>query len=200
MSDPTGTLGGRSPASDVDIAMSGGGDFMARLKQLGDAKDAAARALAELKLAKTAQATMAEADAKRRSADDASQLAQKALADAQAQATDIVQEAQARGMRLANDAQAKADKLRADGAQAKKDAITEASGIRKEAAKALADAEQKLKYAEAARVEARVAADAQNSALQATQDAAADYRVAKARYEAKSQRIKAFVAELERDS
>ena len=200
MSDPTGTLGAARPVSDVDIAMSGGADFMSRLKQLGDAKDAAARHWPSLRLAKTAQAAMADADSKRKSADDALQTAQKTLADAQAKATEIVQDAQGRVMHVKAEAQAAAEQKVAEAETERKRTLLEASDIRKDAAKALADAKQKLKETEAARLTAKKAADDLESANSAAVDALARYQVVKAKFEAKLARIKAMVAELDRDS
>jgi hypothetical protein len=45
MADPTGTIGmaPRTP-NDMDVALAGGPDFLTRLRQLGDARDAAAKA------------------------------------------------------------------------------------------------------------------------------------------------------------
>jgi hypothetical protein len=56
MADPTGTIG-MAPRTmgDTDIALEGGPGFIDRLKSLGEAKDAAAKALAELKLGEAAK-------------------------------------------------------------------------------------------------------------------------------------------------
>ena len=59
MADPLGTIGiAPRVQSDMDIALGAGPDFLARLKQLGDARDAAAKAQAELRLGEAAKSAL----------------------------------------------------------------------------------------------------------------------------------------------
>ena len=73
MADPLGTIGiaPRPPSTDLDLAADGGPVFMDRLRLLGEAKDAAARALRELKLGEKAADAFKRADQMKKAAEDA---------------------------------------------------------------------------------------------------------------------------------
>src|SRR5271156_1971411 len=73
MADPLGTIGiaPRPPSTDLDLAADGGPVFMDRLRLLGEAKDAAARALRELKLGEKAADAFKKAEQMKKAAEDA---------------------------------------------------------------------------------------------------------------------------------
>jgi hypothetical protein len=81
--DPTGTIG-MAPRTmgDTDIALAGGPGFMDRLRQLGEQRDAAARALADLKLGEAAKDAFEKAEQMKAAAEDAYIKAGHDLADA----------------------------------------------------------------------------------------------------------------------
>lgn len=83
MPDPTGTIGmAPQRPNDIDIALVDGAAFAARLKQLSDQRDAAANALAELRLGETAKSAFEKAEQMKAAAADAYVKAGHDLADA----------------------------------------------------------------------------------------------------------------------
>ena len=96
MPDPTGTIG-MAPRvqSDMDLALGGGPDFLTRLRQLGDARDAAAKAQAELRLGEAAKAAFEKAEQMEKAAEEAYVNAGHDLADAARKAEDARAQAKA---------------------------------------------------------------------------------------------------------
>ena len=96
MADPLGTIGiAPRVQSDMDIALGGGPDFLARLRQLGDARDAAAKAQAELRLGEAAKSALEKAEQMKAAAEDAYMKAGHDLADAARKAEDARVQAKA---------------------------------------------------------------------------------------------------------
>jgi hypothetical protein len=128
--DPTGTIG-MAPRTmgDTDIALAGGPGFMARLQQLGEQRDAAAKALAELKLGQTAKAAFEKAEQMKAAAEDALVKAgqdvfdaTRKAEDARAQAKAIIADATARS--------AEADKRLAAVERAEQDVMKQRALVR----------------------------------------------------------------------
>jgi hypothetical protein len=94
--DPTGTIG-MAPRTmgDTDIALAGGPGFMARLQQLGEQRDAAAKALAELKLGEKAADAFKKAEQMKKAAEDALVKAGQDVFDATRKAEETHAEARA---------------------------------------------------------------------------------------------------------
>jgi hypothetical protein len=130
MNDPTGTIGiAPRVQSDMDVALGGGPDFLARLKQLGDARDAAAKAQAELRLGEAAKSAFEKAEQMKAAAEDAYIKAGQDVFDstrkveeARAQAKDILADAAARS--------ADADKRLAAAEQAEQEVMKERAVVR----------------------------------------------------------------------
>jgi hypothetical protein len=122
MPDPTGSQGivPRPPPTDVDLAMDGGPSLIERMDALSKAKQAADRALADLKLGQAAKSALEKAEQMKAAAEDAYVKAGHDLADA----TRKVEEARAQAKAIMADADkrskatiADADKRSADADQ-----------------------------------------------------------------------------------
>jgi hypothetical protein len=130
MPDPTGSIGmAPQRPNDIDIALVDGAAFAARLKQLSDQRDAAANALADLKLGEAAKDAFEKAEQMKAAAADAYVKAGHDLADAarkadeaRATARAIIAEAAARS--------ADADKRLASAEQAELDLMKERARVR----------------------------------------------------------------------
>jgi hypothetical protein len=122
MPDPTGSqsIVPRPPPTDVDLAMDGGPSLIERMDALSKAKQAADRALADLKLGQAAKSALEKAEQMKAAAEDAYVKAGHDLADA----TRKVEEARAQAKAIMADADkrskatiADADKRSADADQ-----------------------------------------------------------------------------------
>ena len=200
MSDPIGTQGMvGGPRGDMDIALEGGSNFMDRLKQLGDARDAAAKASKELALGKAIMAAQAEAKA---NLAQSKTIRASAEADSKAaahEAANVRARAQGEAAAIVAKAQAQAKKLTDEATAAQGTAKAEADRLAAEAAKDRETAAGDLETAQ----KIRDAADAmgqKHAALKMTAEQAHnDAKAVQARYEAKLARIEAFAAELRGD-
>ena len=126
--DPIGTQGlpERAPVSDLELALAGGDDFAARMKQIAAAKAEADAAVQALNLGKgvkaahlDAQQTVATAVAE---SNALKSQAEAALTAAQSQAANTISDANANAASIVADAQAKAAEAKADAAKAMQDA------------------------------------------------------------------------------
>ena len=86
MADPLGTQGivPRPPSSDMEVAADGGPGFMERLQSLAEVKNAADRAVREMRLGEAAQAALAKAEQLKADAADALERAEQMKAAAEA--------------------------------------------------------------------------------------------------------------------
>jgi hypothetical protein len=130
MPDPTGTIGmAPQRPNDIDIALAGGDAFMARVKQLGEARISAANALADLKLGEAAKSALEKAEQMKAAAEEAYIKAGHDLADAARKADEA--RATARAIIAdANKRSADVDKRQAAVERAEQDVMKERARIR----------------------------------------------------------------------
>lgn len=133
MADPLGTQGivPRPPSSDMEVAADGGPGFMERLQSLAEVKNAADRAVREMRLGEAAQAALAKAEQLKADAADALAKAEQMKA-------------------AAGDALVKAGQEVADAARKVDEARVRAKAIIADAAAQSAAAEQRMAAAERA--------------------------------------------------
>ena len=130
MADPLGTIGiAPRVQSDMDIALGGGPDFLTRLRQLGDARDTAAKAQAELRLGEAAKAAFEKAEQMKAAAEDAYVKAGHDLADATRKAEDARAQAKAT-IADANKRSADADQRLATAERAEQEVMKERARVR----------------------------------------------------------------------
>jgi len=169
-------------SADLQAAYEGGGNFMARLQQLSDAKAAADASLAELKLATTAQAALADAQAKQTEVSTKLADATKALDDARHTAASIVARASNEADAIVTQAQTNANSIAASTLQMRSDADayvskskTEADAAMKNAADAIAAAQARESQAQDVLAAHQVALTEANAARVAADEACVAY-------------------------
>jgi hypothetical protein len=130
MPDPTGTIGmAPQRPNDIDIALAGGDAFMARVKQLGEARISAANALAELKLGEAAKSAFEKASQMKAAAEEAVVKAGQEVFDAARK----VEEARVQAKAIVADADkrsAEADKRLASAEQAEQELMKNRAVVR----------------------------------------------------------------------
>jgi hypothetical protein len=172
MADPLGTQGivPRPPSTDMDVAAEGGPGFMERLQSLAEVKNAADRAMADLKLGEAAKTALKKAE----------QLKADA-ADALAKAEQM--------KKAAEDALVKAGQDVFDATRKVEEARVQAKAIIADANKRSAEADKRLATAEKAEtdvLEGRAAARAAETAATAVKE----------KFEAKLVRLRAGLNEI----
>jgi hypothetical protein len=145
MPDPVGTQGitPRPPSTDMEVAADGGPGFMERLQSLAEVKNAADRAVRELRLGEAAKSALAKAEQLKGDAADALEKAEamkKAAEDALVKAgqdvfdaTRKVEEAREQAKAIiadANKRSADADQRLATAEQAEQDVMKERALVR----------------------------------------------------------------------
>jgi hypothetical protein len=165
-----------APAIDPDLSLifQGGSNFVARIQALGAAKDAADASLAQLHLAKSAQATLDDAKALQGAAVKTNADATSTLETAKAQALVITGAAKDDAAGIIAAAQARADQIAADATSVKDAADKYAAEKRGAADLALKDAINQQKAASKAAQEALYV----RATAQVTQDEAANSKAA----------------------
>ncbi len=197
MTDPTGTQGLDRKTNDLDIAFGGGADFMARLKALLEAKDAADLSLSQLNLGNDVMAALGAAQLQKQQATELREQAAKVLANASKDAATAIATANDQAKALVADAQAKATATR-DAAQAIKTAAeTDTAAQRKEIDRLRREAEAEKTTAQTARVATEKLAGDHKAAYVAMQETTRQAAESRAKLDAKIAALKGILADLQ---
>jgi len=186
MKDPVGTVGGARGGNESDFdlgaAASGGPRFIDRLEQLATAREAHDRALAELRLGRTAHQAIEHASQLHSEARNAHAKATKALSEANESSTRTLREAAETAKRIIDKAKEEAAGILAISQHQAVDAKAEADQV-------LADAKALRQEATRKRAVAQSAVD-ENDRIRVTLDRVRDEHAEdKARVEQERERL-----------